>query len=161
MVGAVFADEGDSGAEEPAASTYSGSVSVSQLAENDEATFYQIIKWVGEAEGNVKGWAAVDTYASVLTTGTLTEVLLGTAQGTTPETYKDPTGITPELAGELAKLASGGLDPVEADKDGKATCAITAPGTYMVLVKPVDVDTVYNPIFVSATYDETTKDQAA
>ena len=66
-IGAAFAD-GD---------TYSETMTVSGLGNGDQAFFYQIVNWVGEAEGNVTGWKAIGDYAQVLTTDVLKAVLVG------------------------------------------------------------------------------------
>jgi len=155
MMGTAFADE----------STYSGSISVSGLDDGDEVSFYQIVEWVGETtdKSDVTGWKAISPYDTVLTTEVLTQVLLGTKNS--EGAYENKTGITPALAGELAKKVTStsakvGGSAVTATSN-KASVTTTKPGIFMALVKPVKVDTVYNPIFVSVDYKTTTKDQAA
>jgi LPXTG-motif cell wall-anchored protein len=145
-IGAAFADPSESAKD----------VKVTGLDNGDEVTFYNVVKWVGETSDNsdVTGWKATEAYASVLTKEVLTQVLLGTAVADTdPVKYANPTGITPELANALAKINTTGSDPVTADESGEATLANAEPGIYMALVKPVDVDTVYNPIFVSVDFN--------
>lgn len=157
MVGAAFADD----------AAYSGTVSVSGLDNGDQVNFYQIIEWVGETADNsdVTGWKATSAFASILTKDVLTAMLVDTvdAEGnvTTPK-----TGITPELAGQLAALVntnnigSVNASPITAT-EGKASYTTNKPGTFMALVKPVKADTIYNPIFVSVTHEIKSKDQAA
>ena len=120
--------------------------------------FYQVIEWVGETsdDSDVSGWKAVSTYASVLTKDKLTEILVGTKDDpatTDVNEAKPATGITSEIAGELAKLASNGkaADKIE---NGTATLNNAAPGMWMALVTPADANTIYNPVFVSADYDK-------
>lgn len=135
--------------------TYDHPLTVTGLGTGDTVKFYKVIEWVGNAEGNVAGWKAVSPYDSVLTKAVLEEVLVGTKgnpDATPPVEAKDPTGITSELAGKLAKLATGGTDGTV---DGTtATLNNTEAGMWMALVTPKDANTVYNPVFVSADYNK-------
>jgi len=143
---------------------YQHPISVSGLAAGETATFYKMVAWVGEDADAVAGWKAVSPYngSGLLDKAGLTAVLLGTAvANSNPVKYENPTGITPVLAGKLAKVATGGTE-VTADNTGKATLSTNEAGIYMVLVTPGDANTLYNPIFVSADYRATTpNDQAA
>ena len=144
--------------EEPA---YDHPLKVTGLAKDDVAHFYKVVEWVGEATGNVKGWKAVSPFDTILTTEKLTEVLIGSKTATAEDVAAgkaakvgdlyDPTGITSELAGQLARAASGEGTAVtvtgtEAELDNPSA------GMYMALITPKDIDTVYNPVFVSADY---------
>ncbi len=138
---------------------YDVPLTVTGLAEGDVAHFYQVIEWVGDAEGNVAGWKAVAPFDSYLTEENLTDILVGTPVADDPDTPEDeseasvpPTGITSEIAGEIAKLASGDGSVIEA-VSGTATLQNTAPGMWMALIDPADAKTVYNPVFVSADYN--------
>lgn len=126
---------------------YDKPLTVTGLETGDTATFYKIIEWVGEAEGNVKGWKAVSTYASVLTQDVLTSILVGD-----PDNNVKPTGITSEIAGKLADLATGGESGTVAD--GTATFNNGSEGMWMALITPADFDNIYNPVFVSADYNK-------
>jgi len=123
---AVFAEgEGEGGAGEggstPAVTKdYDYPLTVTGLTTGDVAHFYQVIQWVGETSdhSDVSGWKAVAPFDTYLTKERLTAILVGTKAVpavTDPETGEvttpavaavDPTGITSEIAGELAKLAS-------------------------------------------------------
>ncbi len=164
----VFA--GDDDDVTPAATpTNQSPISVTGLAEDDVAHFYHIIEWVGDAEqpaGSVvvSGWKVVDVYKNVLTEAEFKKAFVGTPaegeEGT--EGYVAavaPTGITADLAGKLARVASKTeLTPaVTVGADGKAEKAGIDAGMYMVLVTPKDPDTVYNPIFVSSQYNDPDK----
>ena len=127
-------------------------VTVSGLTKNDEATFYKIIEWVGDAEGNVAGWKATETFAEVLTENVLKAVLVGTPASEGVEAV-EPTGITPALANQLAKKITTSTTGTKVTvTESSASITTEDPGTWMVLVKPADVNTVYNPIFVSADF---------
>jgi len=119
--------------------------------------FYQVIQWVGETSdhSDVSGWKATDTYASVLTKDVLTAVLVGYKDNpnTDENEAADPTGITSELAGQLAKIAAGGVDATKIE-NGTATLDNAAAGMWMALVTPADANTIYNPVFVSADYNK-------
>ena len=145
-------------AEEPSA--YDKPLTITGLATGDVAYFYQILKWDPDNENQVGGWVATEDYASLLTKAKLTEILVGTPDDpatTDVDESVPPTGITSELAGQLAKLSKG---KTSKDVDVTATSAVlenTEAGMYMAIITPKDVDTVYNPVFVSSDYDEKTK----
>ncbi len=141
MMGAAFADS-DPNAKD---------VKVTGLDAGDEVTFYKVVEWVGETsdDSDVTGWKATSAYASVLTPAVLKAVLLGDPVA---EPAVAATGITPELANSLAKVNTTGSDPVTATAAGEATLTGAVPGIYMALVKPTNVNTVYNPIFVSVDF---------
>ncbi len=162
---AAFAADGDGTGEgegdTPATVAYDHPLKVTGLAKDDVAHFYKVVEWVGEATGNVKGWKAVSPFDTILTTEKLTEVLIGSKTATAEDVAAgkaakvgdlyDPTGITSELAGQLARAASGEGTAVtvtgtEAELDNPSA------GMYMALITPKDIDTVYNPVFVSADY---------
>jgi len=141
MVGAAFADP-DPNAKD---------VKVTGLAQNDEATFYKIVEWVGETEdhSDVTGWKATSAYSSILTPAVLKAVLVGDPEA---NPVVPATGITTELANALAKVTGATGTKVTATAAGEATLEKAVPGIYMALVKPADVNTVYNPIFVSVDF---------
>ena len=133
-------------ADDPA---YDSPLTVTGLADGDVAHFYQVIEWVGETsdKSDVSGWKAIAPFATYLTKERLTAILVGT--GSTAA-----TGITSEIAGELARLATGTGTAVEASS-GTATLPNTTSGMWMALVDPADANTIYNPVFVSGDYDKT------
>lgn len=142
----------------PETTTYDKPLEVTGLGTGDVAHFYQVIKWVGETtdKSDVSGWKAVSPFDTYLTKDKLTEILVGVKDD--PETTdvdeaKDPTGITSEIAGEIAKLATG-TGTVVNEASGKATLQNTEAGMWMALVDPKDANTVYNPVFVSADYNK-------
>ena len=47
---------------ETATPAYDTSVSVTALTDGDVAHFYQIVEWVGTANGNIRGWAVKDPF---------------------------------------------------------------------------------------------------
>lgn len=135
-------------------------IKVTGLADGDKAHFYQVIEWVGEAEGNVAGWKAKAPFATYLTKEKLTEILVGTPAvaddpNTTDVDESKPavaaTGITSEVAGEIAKLAEGDGTVIDAVSN-EATLANAEPGMWMALIDPADANTIYNPVFVSSDY---------
>ncbi len=128
---------------------YDHPLTVTGLADGDTVMFYQIVEWVGDAEGNVGGWKAVAPYDTVLTSSLLKNVIIGDPEAEPPVA---PTGITSDLAGKLAKLATDGTAGTVAS--GTATLDNAAPGLYMGLVTPADANTIYNPVFVSADYNK-------
>ena len=160
----VFAEE-----QEPqtpvATPTYDYPLTVTGLSNNDSVKFYKIIEWVGEADNNVAGWKAVSPYDSVLDKDTLKAMLVGTAaveadpDATPPIEGQEAipaTGMTSQLAGQLAALAtSGGVDP-DNFSNGTATLNNASSGMWMAIITPADVNTVYNPVFVSADYNKET-----
>lgn len=146
---------------------YDYPITVTGLSTNpadQTVNFYKVIEWVGETSdhSDVSGWKAVSTYSSVLTKDVLTEVLVGRkATQADVDAHKaekvgdqiPATGITSELAGELAKLAANGT-PATKIENGVATLENADSGMWMALVTPADANTIYNPVFVSADYDK-------
>ena len=85
---AAVADDNDP---TPAAATtpdYDAKVSVTGLEAGDVAHFYKIVEWVGEADGNVKGWKVVSPFSF-----DLNAVLVGTPASEGVEAVP-ATGIT-------------------------------------------------------------------
>ena len=138
-------------AADPEPPAYDKPLTITGLAEGDVAHFYKVIEWVGDASGNVKGWKAVSPFDSVLDEAKLTEVLVGDPEA---DPKVDPSGITAELAGQLAAAASGTSTDVTVGADGKAVYQNPAEGTYIAIITPADTDTVYGPVFVSADYNK-------
>lgn len=132
------------GAEQP-----DSTIEITGLAKDDVVHFYQVIEWVGDATGNVAGWKAVAPFDTVLTEAELIKAI-----DTDNENY---TGITSELAGKLARVANkveatGLGSPVTVTSNSASLTIGDNLGMYMALITPADVDTVYNPVFVSADY---------
>ena len=147
----VFADPEPEPQEPAAATTYDHPLTVTGLMTGDTVKFYKVIEWVGETSDgtDVSGWKAVSTYKDVLTKATLTAMLLGDPD---VEPAVAPTGVTPEIAGQLAALAkSGGVDGTISGTT--ATLDNPDSGMWMALITPADANTVYNPVFVSADYN--------
>ncbi len=150
---AAVADDNDP---TPAAATtpdYDAKVSVTGLEAGDVAHFYKIVEWVGEADGNVKGWKVVSPFSF-----DLNAVLVGTPASEGVEAVP-ATGITAELANTLAATTGKG-DGVVVNVSGTSaeldvTAAGRGAGIYMVLITPTNKDVVYNPVFVSSDYNTT------
>ena len=152
-------------ADDPA---YDASVTVTGLADGDKVDFYKLIEWVGAQEDgtDVSGWKATSAYATVLTKSVLQDVLIGAkvADQAAVDAGKaakvgdryDPTGITAELAGALAKVSASSVGTVKVGDTGSAALDVTAAGLgegmYMALITPTDADTIYSPVFVSSDY---------
>ena len=135
---------------------YDYPLTVTDLTKGDTVKFYKVVEWVGETSDNsdVSGWKAVAAYNTVLTKEVLTAMLVGNPKA---DPAVAPTNMTPELAGKLAALASGGDNATSYSEDGKtATYNNATSGMYMALVTPTDADTIYNPVFVSADYNKET-----
>ena len=150
-----------------AADEFDAKVSVTGLAAGDVAHFYKVIEWVGETtdDSDVSGWKAVAPFTTILGKDALFAALIGTTQATQADVDKsdsdgitavgqwiEPTGITAELAGQLARAVgttAGTEVPVTTDK---AELTVDKAGMYMALITPVDADTIYNPVFVSSDY---------
>ena len=136
-------------------------ITITGLTEGDSVTFYQVLAWDGTEDAEYAGWNLVAPFDNAGTAlgyadnAALIEAMVGDPNGN-PSV---PFGLTSEIAGKLAKLAtSGEKGPVVAGADGKVELAIDGTtntiGMYMAIIDPVDDDTVYNPVFVSADYVE-------
>lgn len=153
---------------------YDQPLTITGLTNGDVAHFYHVVEWVESAEGNVAGWKAVAPFDTVLTEDVLKAVLVGTpaipddpATTDVDETTAavPPTGITSELAGQLAKAAKTATATDVTAADSKAVLDIaatesatdgdfSAAGLYMAVITPVDQDVVYNPVFVAADFNK-------
>jgi LPXTG-motif cell wall-anchored protein len=135
-------------------SEYQHPITINGLAENDSVAFYQVLEWVGDADDNVSGWKAVAPFDSYLTKAKLTAMFAG----------DNPTGLTSEIAGELARLIGSTTEPVDTETVAENGDSVTfdpsnaetkyGPGMYMAIITPDDANTVYNPVFVSANYGD-------
>ena len=139
---------------ETTAPDYDYPLTVTGLAAGDTVKFYKVVEWVGETtdDSDVAGWKAVSPYDTVLTKDVLEAMLVGDPSAT-PSVA--PTGMTSEIAGQLAAKATGG-DDATSIADGTATYNNATSGMYMALVTPADANTTYNPVFVSADYNKET-----
>jgi len=124
----------------PAKTAYDNPLTITGLAKGDKAHFYQVIAWGGESSGQYAGWKAVAPFDDVLSDGVMKTLL------------SSGGGITSELAGQLAKLATGNGTTFTVGSDGKAVLNNPAAGMWMALITPADADTVYNPVFISGDY---------
>ena len=158
-MGATVFAEGEDTPVPTAAPAYDHPLKVTGLAKDDQAHFYQVLEWVGEADGNVAGWKAKDPFDSVLTKEELTKMLVGTPASEGVEAVA-ATGMTAELAGKLARAAVGDGTVVKVTGT-EAELNNPAAGMYMALITPADADTVYNPVFVSADFDKSKGDSTA
>ena len=158
-MGATVFAEGEDTPVPTAAPAYDHPLKVTGLAKDDQAHFYQVLEWVGEADGNVAGWKAKDPFDSVLTKEELTKMLVGTPASEGVEAVA-ATGMTAELAGKLARAAKGDGTVVKVTGT-EAELNNPAAGMYMALITPADADTVYNPVFVSADFDKSKGDSTA
>lgn len=136
--------------------TYETPLTVTGLETNDVAHFYKVIEWVGETEDNsdVTGWKAVAPFDTYLTKAVLTAILVGTPDDPATEGVDEAvakTGITSEIAGKLASLATGEGTPIK-EQSGTATLNNDAAGMWMAIITPANATTVYNPVFVSSDY---------
>ena len=139
-------------ADDPAPSTagalnVNGTLKVMGLDAGDQVTYYQILKWNStepEQAGDPEvGW----TWGDDITGSELTAADLAQITGTT-----DGAGqITAEIAGKIASNVGAGTGPEEVTGT-EWTKTVTAAGLYMVIVKPAEPGTIYNPIFVAANW---------
>lgn len=142
------------------AADYDEKLTITGLTNGDEVHFYKIVKWDPTNADAVGGWVAVAPFDDVLDKAALQKVLGDPTA--TPAVAKE--GITAELAGKLARkapatsleditAASGKVELVVGDNDPDTEDY--GPGIYMALITPTDVDTVYNPVFVSSDFNKT------
>ena len=116
-------------------------ISVTDLAEGDVVTYYQVIEW-DEING---GWVFKAPFTS-LSAADLLEI---TGDGTTAGT------ITQAMAKKIAAAATadaGTTDPALTGTTWEK--ADPAPGLYMVVIAAAESGVVYNPAFVSADYTQ-------
>lgn len=160
---AAFADdpaketEASPAAGDTTASTDS-EIKITGLMEGDTVKFYQILEWKGN-DGAYGGWSLKAPFTGIVDKSvdnlkdekTAIRTIVGDPTGN-PEVKMN---LSAEIAGKLAKLATS--DDIPATMDGTtakfAIAGESALGLYIAIVTPVDADTVYNPVFVSADYN--------
>ena len=136
---AVFADD-----------TPDTTIEISGLAAGDVVHFYKVVEWASDtqvaAHEDVAGWVATSDFSSILTSEELAKAI-----DSKNAAY---TGVTSQLAGELARVSGKTEVASVIVTSDTATLNIEnlGLGMYMALITPADVDTVYNPVFVSADY---------
>ena len=140
----AFADD-----PEPAAGALkvNGTLTVKGLDDGDEVTYYHIVKWNSteptQATDPAVGW----TWGDDITGPGLTDADLAQITGD-----KDGAGqITAKIAGKIASNVGTGKGP-ETVTGTEWTKEVTDAGLYMVIVKPAESGTIYNPIFVAANW---------
>lgn len=129
-------------------------VTVDGLTEGDVAHFYKVVEWQNADETHSGGWVLTSAFggANGLTAADLKEIAGDPETGT-------PGKISAEMAGKIARLASGDGTAVTVE-EGETTAELTISGAqgaksglFLVLITPADPDTVYNPVFVASDYD--------
>ena len=126
-------------------------VTVTGLTKDDVAHFYKVVEWQDADATHNGGWKFTSAFNSLTAAD-----LLAITGDPTADPVKEPA-LTAELAGKIARLASGAGTAVTVGDDAKAELAITGDdgagsGLFLVLITPADADTVYNPVFVGADY---------
>jgi fimbrial isopeptide formation D2 family protein/LPXTG-motif cell wall-anchored protein len=137
LVGTAFASN--------VALTADTSISITGLASGDDVYLYQVI----ERDETTGGWKFTTAFAD-----------LGddTADNYSANVKKivdgDSTfsGLNKDDVEKIANIAKAGSAPSPVTLTGSTFTQDVAPGMYLALVAPVDVNTVYNPIIVSADY---------
>ena len=140
MVGAAFAATGDL--------TADSSISITGLEENDSVYLYKVI----EVDSTTGGWKFASGFEALGTEG-------NDNYSSNVKKIVDNdisfTGLTKEDAEKIAKLAKAATAPsADTVPAGGTYTKTVVPGMYLALVAPVDANTIYNPIIVSADYTE-------
>jgi len=152
------------------AADYDGTLTITGLDNNDSVRFFKIVEWNPSSDDAVGGWAPISPMTkaqlqTIIRTATQADVDSGKAQNVGDLIVE---GISAELAGTLAKAfkdeqpiatetAASGKVELKVDDDDPATTDVDesfGPGIYMALITPADVDTVYNPVFVSSDFNK-------
>ena len=152
--------------------TFDGEIEISGLETGDIVKFYKVLEWNGSSrtgyqteddykKGVYGGWKFVNPPFSAAALD------LGFADDAAAikEITGDPTGnpvidprLSSEIAGKLARLATDaakkGEVTVGANKTAKLSITKMDIGLYMAIITPVKQDTVYNPVFVSADFNQ-------
>lgn len=154
------------------AADYDGTLTITGLDNNDSVRFFKIVEWNPSSNDAVGGWAPISPMTkaqlqTIIRTATQADVDSGKAQHVGDLIVE---GISAELAGTLAKAfkgaqpiatktAASGKVELKVDDDDPATTDVDesfGPGIYMALITPAptNVDTVYNPVFVSSDFNK-------
>lgn len=158
---AAFADP-DPVTPAAAAAKKDAEITITGLETGDTVKLYQILEWKGE-EGAYAGWSLKDPFTGIVDAQvpalqdekTAIQTIVGDPAGNPKVDMK----LSAEIAGKLSKLpelaTTGGVDATMDGKTAKYTIADdTQLGLYMAIITPADADTVYNPVFVSADFND-------
>ena len=142
--------------------TKDGTINVSGLEEGDTVEFYRVLKFDSDAAAT-GGWSA-DTGFTDLTTAQIQKMLALDTNGnpvTITDENKDQYGIDETLAGTIGDMAEGATakytsstTPAVVISDGTATVTAPDDGLYVAIIHPGQPDTIYNPVFVGADYQQ-------
>ena len=127
-------------------------VKITGLAEGDKVDFYQVLKWVDGA-----GWQLAPGFASLSTNASIAKLIDAANQDQVELSKADVEAIT---TAAKAAIATNKNTPITGFTTATATVGTGATsveptvalGMWLALVTPNDVDTVYNPIIVSADF---------
>ena len=152
--------EGDTHYDTTWTGTKDGSISVGGLNPGDQVKFYRVLAYDQNAHTKVADLTATsDVTAGAGSWKVIAPFAAGTnaINGTELKAILS-TGITAELAGKIAKNATGNADytAVVPANGTVATQAAVEDGLYVAIVVPAEAGWVYNPIFVASDYYTTT-----
>lgn len=119
-------------------------ISVTELAEGDVVTYYQVIEWKDS-----DGWVFKAPFNS-LSEDDLKEITGTPAVGTTPAV---PGKITQDMAKKIAAAATSGGTTDPALTGNTWTKSGAEAGLYMVVIAAGTSGVVYNPVFVAVDFD--------
>lgn len=128
--------------------TADSTITIKGLTAGDVVTLYKVIDWVG-TENSVAGWTFAQGYSTIYSSEDLAKIIDPLSAG-----Y---TGLTSDIAGDLSRVEGKKQvgDPITVTGT-EVTFNVAAKdiGMYMAIISPKDVNTVYNPVFVSADWSQ-------
>lgn len=131
----------------PEGLTADPAVTITGLDTGDTVTLYKVIEWANNANNTSAGWTLVAPFAS----DDACKAVLTKINGKKDE---GPYSLTKEDVKAFTDVINAGgsfTNPSGTNNAGTYTATVD-PGMYLALVKPVNTNTLYNPIIVSADY---------
>lgn len=154
------------------AADYDETLTVSGLDNGDVVRFFKLVAWEPGNTDAVGGWVAVSpmtkTQLQTIIGRPATQADVDAGKATEVGQLIEAEGITADLAGDLARAfksvtpvatKTAASNKVELDVTADSDPAtegdqIPGPGIYMAVITPTDVDTIYNPVFVSSDFNK-------
>jgi len=155
----AFAADGDpapapaatAAAPTPEGNSADGSVTISGLDQGDEVSLYKVIEWGWINNNTTGGWKLTEAFAANETLQALVSNINKAVATPYTLTEADVNAITAVVVAE--GFAGNAITGGTVNTDGVSTTNVD-PGMYIAFVAPAVAGTLYNPIVVSADYDD-------
>jgi LPXTG-motif cell wall-anchored protein len=140
LAGTALADDPQpTSTDAPASTGFDSSVTITGLDAGDAVSLYQVLEWT-----NGTGWVLTEAFTGLNTDG-INAIIAGTGSTLSKADVEAITDFVKSADPAISTTASGSVGT-----DATSYSANTELGLYLALVSAAKVDTVYNPMIVSA-----------